>query len=364
MAAALSVIACSDKVGLPTAGVAVDDGGPVCDFDDSLVMSGGVGRDGIPSLQDPAFLPADADDNGYLRRHSRVIGLVANGQAYAVPHNILWWHEVVNLTLPVGAVAVTYCPLTGSSLAFDRSAIDGQELGVSGLLFMNNLIMFNRGEPGSLWPQMQGRARCEPRTGETLAQYPIIEMTWSGWRQLHPDTKVISPHNEHDRDYGRYPYGDYEAYSDGSFPFPTAMPPLDTRRPVKERVLGVPPTRGASDAPDPGIAFPFDALDSLDGDIAAVEFDYAGEPGIVLWSDIARGGMAYRPTTRDGRTVTLEVRDERFVDRETGSVWMVDGRATDGELAESELVEIQRAHVAFWGAWAAFHPDTRLWDGD
>ncbi|MGH7449405.1 MAG: DUF3179 domain-containing (seleno)protein [Longimicrobiales bacterium] len=46
--------------------------------------------------------------------------------------NIGWLHEIVNLDLDGMRVAVTHCPLTGSSLAFDRSAIDGGTFAVHG----------------------------------------------------------------------------------------------------------------------------------------------------------------------------------------------------------------------------------------
>ena len=41
-------------------------------------------------------------------------------------------------------LAVTYCPLTGSSIVFDRTSVRGVEFGVSGLLFQNNLVKYER----------------------------------------------------------------------------------------------------------------------------------------------------------------------------------------------------------------------------
>ena len=41
-------------------------------------------------------------------------------------------------------LAVTYCPLTGSSMVFRREVVNGVEFGVSGLLFKNNLVMYDR----------------------------------------------------------------------------------------------------------------------------------------------------------------------------------------------------------------------------
>ncbi len=59
-------------------------------------------------------------------------------------------------------IAVTYCPLTGASMVFDREAIAGAELGVSGLIFRNNLIRWDRRSEESLWPQMLASAGCGP----------------------------------------------------------------------------------------------------------------------------------------------------------------------------------------------------------
>jgi hypothetical protein len=41
-----------------------------------------------------------------------------------------------------------------SSLAFDRAPAGGATFGVSGLLYQNNLMMYDRNRPESLWPQM------------------------------------------------------------------------------------------------------------------------------------------------------------------------------------------------------------------
>jgi hypothetical protein len=112
-------------------------------------------RDGIPALTDPELVTPDSPWVEYLLPTDRVIGLEIDRQFLAVPHNILWWHEIVNFN-DLG-LAVTYCPLTGSSMVFRRDVVQGAEFGVSGLLFKNNLVMFDRAAVGgedSLWPQM------------------------------------------------------------------------------------------------------------------------------------------------------------------------------------------------------------------
>ena len=177
----------------PTAGeVGPDERIASCILDLAFISDGGTGRDAIPALTDPEFVSAHPQpENRYLSDDDRVIG-IALGEPLAIPHNVLWWHEIVNLNRNGIQLAVTYCPLTGSGMVFDRGAVGGQEFGVSGLLWQNNLIMFNRGSEESLWPQMLGAAGCGRASGTALAQSPAFEMTWGGWKALHPNTLVVS----------------------------------------------------------------------------------------------------------------------------------------------------------------------------
>lgn len=319
-------------------------------------------REGIQSLDNPLWADMGEDPvPDYLEASTRVIGISTFGQTYAIPHNLLWYHEVVNLDPggPSGPrIAATYCPLTGSSLVFDRNSIGGARLGASGILFMNNLVLFDRSADEALWPQMLAEARCGNRTGTELGQHAFVELEWGEWLSLHPDTRVLEQDQGFDPirfDYLLYPYGAYRE-TEPFWRAETVMPPLDRRRFSKERVIGAPATDS-----DPGIAFPFGALTERDGAFLVVDFTYEGDPGVVLWSDEAQGGSAYRPVTEDGTTVTLVSTEAGFADVETGSEWTVEGVSVSGDLAGARLVSIDKTYTAFWGAWAAFHPDTRLW---
>jgi len=331
-----------------------------CDLPQEFLLSV-LDQDAIPSIDDPVFVDADDVFADYLAPEDRVIGLTVSGQAYAVPHNVLWHHEIVNFDSDIGPIAVTYCPLTGSSMAFNRADAENAEFGVSGFLFQNNLVMYDRRTPSSVWVQMQGNAACGPAEGTELSQWPVVEMRWSAWRALHPETVVLGQDQNMEiaRDYSavNYPYGDYEDYGNDEFLYPARMPELDRRRPVKERVLGVP--AAGNDLP---VAFPFDALTALEGRRQVVSFVHGGEESVVLWDDEVRGGMAYRARTLTREPVELAPAGDGFVDEATGSVFSVDGRGLSGPLADDELVPIRDAYVAFWGAWAAFQPDTELWE--
>ncbi len=320
----------------------------------ALLADGGVGRDGIPALVDPALVAPDHESaTSYLSSRSRVIAVEVDGEWLAFPHNLMYRHEVVNLNGVSPPLAVTYCPLTGSALAFDRTAAGGAEFGVSGLLFQSNLIMYDRTSDDSLWPQMSARAACGPRAGRALPTRPVLETTWSGFTALFPESRVAAVDPAEADLYRVNPYGSaYEDPNNGSFlGFPI---PRDPRRLPKERVLGLPA------ALDHGpLAFPFHAMDAR-GATWVREFEYDGAPAVALWDRARSAAAALRPFVGD-RRLTLGPDGERgFVDVETGSAWNVAGIAVAGPLAGSRLPAIPEAYVAFWWPWAAFHPDTEL----
>ena len=319
-----------------------------CSLPRDQIFDGGVGRDQIPALSDPALVAADHPDASFLVDTSRVVGLRLDGEPVAVPHAILWWHEIVNFGTASRPVVVTHCPLTGSSLVFDMRDAKVTKFIVSGLLFNANLMMVDE-DSDSIWPQMTRQARCGPRDGDRLTMVPAVDVRWGAWKAMHPDTRVVSSATGFDRDYTRYPYGRYQAPD---------LPPFhpvadwDRSRPPKERVLGIPDGDG-------GLAFPFFELAEA-GPVAAAHGRVGGEDVVALWSEEAGGGAIYRPVVDSGR-LTFTGTDGRIEDRETGSAWSLDGRAVSGPLAGARLEPVAESYVAFWFAWSIFQPDTGVW---
>jgi hypothetical protein len=181
------------------------DGGS-CLVPESELVSGGPGRDGIPALDRPVVVTADEGDEMYAPS-ALVLGVVAGGEARAYPHGILWWHEIVNDVLGGVPVVVSHCPLTGSGMIYDPR-IGAQELnfGVSGLLFDNNLVLFDRATE-SLWSQMRVQAVCGSLASTRPPLRPVVQTTWAAWRAWHPDTTVLSTNTGFARNYAQYPYG-------------------------------------------------------------------------------------------------------------------------------------------------------------
>jgi len=251
-------------------------------------------------------------------------------------------------------LAITHCPLTGSSLAFDRGPLDDVEFGVSGLLYRSNLIMYDRSTGESLWPQMIRGATCGERDGEALTMHPAMEMTWSSWLEMHPETWVVSEETGFDRNYEVHPYGDYDDIDNNEVSFLTI--PLDFRRPMKERVLGVVDDSG-------GVAYPFLELASV-GQLGVVTHSgttSAQGETVILWDASAKSAMAYSNVI-DGAELTLTVVGNQIVDDETGSTWRVDGIAASGPLEGRRLDAVPEAYIAFWFGWAAFETNTTIWE--
>lgn len=195
------------------------------------------GRDCIPALTSPTM--TDAAGATYLRDEDLVVGVLTSEGPRAYPHNILWWHEIINEEVGDERFTVTFCPLTGSALRYDRDGfVDGEtvELGVSGSLYNSNLVMYDRSSE-SFWSQMRVESVFGSRLGSPAPFQPLFEMTWASWRTLYPDTTVVSEDTGHSRDYQSYPYGSYR--TDHTNTFRATDPPPDSRFDNKDMVFGV-----------------------------------------------------------------------------------------------------------------------------
>ena len=172
------------------------------------IQSGGPPKNGIPALQHPAFMDASQADS-FLKQEDLVLGIEFTGTAKAYPVRILNWHEVVNDDVGDQPVVVSWCPLCGSGIVYDARA-DGQRytFGVSGLLYRQNLLLFDR-KTESLWSQFQGRAVAGPLTGVSIRPLPATMTTWRGWKSHHPGTFVLSFDTGYKRDYSLDPYQDF-----------------------------------------------------------------------------------------------------------------------------------------------------------
>jgi hypothetical protein len=176
-------------------------------------------------------------------------------------------------------------------------------LGVSGKLYRNSLIMYDR-ETESLWSHLLGAAVRGPLKGARLRMIPSTFTEWGEWRRAHPDTLVLTPRTA--------PYDSYEGYYRSSTTGVLGRQRDDDRLPPKELVLGVM-------APS-AKAYAFRDLERL----GRIRDRLAGRPIEVVFDRASRTAEAF----------LLEGRERRRLP----------------------------ATPIFWFAWVDFFPGAPLWE--
>jgi hypothetical protein len=197
------------------------------------VLDGGPGRDGIPALENPVMV--SADDVFTIAGSDLILGYKNGNDVRAYQHYVLDWHEIINDNIGDVSLAITYCPLTGTGIGWNR-LVDGNEttFGVSGLLYQTNLIPFDRATKSN-WSQLLNESVNGSLEGNKADLIQLVETDWDTWRTMYPETKGVSISTGFNRTYGVYPYVDYKTNND-FFLFPT---PKDPRLPLKERVHAI-----------------------------------------------------------------------------------------------------------------------------
>ena len=300
--------------------------------------------DAIRPLDSPSY--DEAEGGSWLEAEDLVIGYVSGGEAYAYPHKILNFHEIVNDNIDGVPVLVSYCPLCRSGVVFDRR-LDGRELSFSNTsaLYESDLVMVDR-ETGSYWWQVPGRAIVGTLSGAELTVLPSVTTTWADWSGRYPDTQVLSRDTGSPIDYTRDPFVGYQDRVDGGiFAFPVDEAALDDRLTPGALVLGV-------EAGGMQRAYPVELIGP-----APVNDEVGGQAIVVF---VWEGGAAAYSSSAGGRALTFVPAGHRFVDRETESVWTRDGLAEEGPLQGTRL-EAVPTRTTFWFAYVGAFPAAEVY---
>ena len=222
---------------------------------DQLVASGKP-KDGVravpPSLVETLSVPAVILKNKneyipFLLSGDPVIGLSINNQSRAYPIRLLNVHEVVNDNISGQPIAITWSPLTGSAAVFRRPD-PATELGVSGLLYNSNTLLFDRHpdpKQESLFSQLSFKPIAGPATAKPGAQggglqlLPFQLTTWRDWSTTHPDTHVFRGLRTLEKQYNdaQDPYNLYLSTDTVQFPVSPTLPPSLQKYPKKTPIL-------------------------------------------------------------------------------------------------------------------------------
>ena len=380
------------------------------------VIRGNPQPNGIPSIghegdwldwtsptSPPEFISQE-EASLWLGEQEPVISIMLNGEAKAYPLQILTYHEIVNDSIGGIPIAITFCPLCNSAIAFDRRILLTEEhrtlqlqnndqlifsdlddtlieayafqnshlpqfvtalevtFGTSGLLYNSNLLMFDS-KSSTLWSQIMGRANIGILTDARLLKYPAQIISFDEFQTSYPNALVLSRETGFNRPYGNNPYPGYDHISSPAFLF---RGPTDNRLLAKERVVSI-------GLKEDSVAFPWNLL----REVHVVNHYVADTRITVFWKD---GTTSALDTTKIGNgkpigavgvynrnvdetVLTFRWDGAHFRDIETNSKWALTGQAIEGTLQGRQLEPISHDNT-LWFAWAAFKPETRIYQLD
>ena len=299
------------------------------------------------ALTDPKIIPAAQLTE--LGDEEEVLGLTFQGESRAYPARFIAWHHIVNDTLGGKPVAVTYCSVCNTGMAYDPM--------VSGTRRLFNVFGLYRGvmamidpSTNTVWSHLAGEALLGSDRGKTLTSLPVINTTWGEWKRLHPDTTTPA----WDARYRRY-YRDKIVSGRDYLPpmFPETLQGLkDDRLAPNALVLAV----RVGGTPR---AYPYATLAA---EKSVVQETVSATPLTVFYTASPQAGAAFDRRlegklldfTRLPDTPTL------FADQQTHSHWTIEGRAVSGPLVGKSLTRVFSLQSEWYG-WSAYFPQTTIY---
>ncbi|RLD20921.1 MAG: hypothetical protein DRI69_05270 [Bacteroidetes bacterium] len=317
------------------------------------VRDGGPGKDGIPALENPEMITANQAT--YIDDDDLVIGYIHGDEVRAYPHKILDWHEIINDEINGLKVAITYCPLTGTAIGWNRT-YDGKSttFGVSGLLYNSNLMPYDR-TTNSTWTQQGLLSVNGPLRGTEVRTFQVLETKWSTWQAMYPQTTVVSLNTGHSRNYQQYPYGSYRETDGLIFSVST----LDDRLPQKERVHGVIVNGNVK-------VYRVKSFTSK----SIITENIHGEDIVVVGSTNLNFVVSFKQKELNGEVLELGVVNKGDIGINDGpsivlkdqfnNEWDLFGRAISGPDQGAQM-EPTNSFIGFWFSWAPFYANPEIY---
>ena len=334
---------------------------PATDFHPEALWDG---RGMVPfkALDSPKMI--DAGEADFLDDNDYVLGATSGGQSRAYPTRFIWWHHVINDSIGRSEagkkqIAVTYCSVCNTGIRYNLQREGGPiKLDFYGLY--NGVVTLCDRKTGSALLQVDGRFVNGPLAGQTLQPGPVLDTTWGRWKQLHPDTLVMSPHTDYEKRYS--PKDKPEPRGHERFPAPFFAPTVtyaDKRLPFFEKVLGV--TVSGTKAIPLYRAYPIKALQQAGPALN----DTLGEQAVAVFFDPETVTAVSVSRVVEGRTLTFQQQDlaagkAAIFDKETGTRWSLEGHGEEGPMKGKELTRLD-SHLSQWYGWVAYFPETSVY---
>ncbi|MGA2233048.1 MAG: DUF3179 domain-containing (seleno)protein [Tepidisphaeraceae bacterium] len=269
----------------------------------------------------PSFVAAN--DAKFVADDDEVVGVSFDGEQYALPYGILYQSPVVALSEPRRRLLVMWSAFANRAVAEETDwTLKPRELEVVSEP-ANSLLLYNTGL-GQFIVGVTGLTPDGARPTGFLAPVPTEKMPWSVWRRRHPDTLVLSPP---------------DGWRTG---WPTK--PVPPRYPMPGELAGAPTDTWAKT----GI---ISALVQMPQPTLLKDADLTGAPLNLLVGSSPL--LVYRDGEGETRAFIRQANGDltpRFypvsnpahptamwTERDSNSLWAVDGRAIDGALKGEKL---------------------------
>jgi len=320
------------------------------------IVDGGPGIDGIPSLENPRFTVASEVE--FLQDDRRIAAIRIGDDIRAYPHQIMDWHEIVNDSFEDRDIAVTFCPLTGTSIGIERNlGGNNVEYGVSGLLFRNNLIMYDRFST-SFWSQMQLRSVGGDFAGTDANVVQVIETDWATWKEMYPNSQVLNTNTGFSRNYSGFAYGPQYTTNNQQILFPINN--NDSRLNRKDRVHAILPSSA-----NENIDVKAYALKTFSDGTVIVEDSFFGNDYMIVGNQELDFINAFRLSNTFEQSLEFTPLDvpsgNVIMTDQAGNEWDIFGYAVSGPN-EGEQLTPARSYTGYWFALADFFPGIELYN--
>jgi hypothetical protein len=268
-----------------------------------------------------------------------VLAVKLGGHARAYPILTMGYHHVVNDTVAGVPIAMTYCTLCHSGIAWDPM-VNGERLHFRLAGINNGNALFRDEETGSVWQQSTGEALYGPLKGTHLKMIHSDEMSFALWKLEEPGGDVLKPDAKWVKEYdGR----NWEADVEKS---PVMVNTKASGIAPHRLMLGV--ERGGSSK-----AYPMETL-------MAAKFVQDKVGGMPVLIAVGPDGASIKAF--DSSDLTFIPVDNGMRDVETSSIWNFQGCAVNGTLKGRCLGRVD-AFKEYWFDWMNHHPGTAVFKG-
>lgn len=306
------------------------------------ILSGGPPPDGIPPIDNPKFISVLEADK-WMDDEDMVFALELNSRVYIFPQRIMVWHEIVNMTDLKASCSLTYCPLTGSVIAYLYP--DGKDIsfGTSGNLINSNLLMYERSS-GTLISQIDGIGLDKDLYGIELKSKPSFWLRWKQAKETYNNAEVLSDDTGSIRDYTSDPYGSYKDISGANYYFNDGLifQPIHTDEnnifPSKKSIIGL----------------------KLNGKKYAIDKENIEKESLVIYENLNLFAVYDENISNVRLYIKADGGELSYANGVISSTsdmsWSVNGKS----LNELDDLVAPTYYEVMWFAWYAFYPNTEV----